>query len=721
MAQATAHKLYNNLALGLITEASPLTYAEGSTSDELNMNIYKGGNRSRRFGIDYTTPIVVGDTLASLDTKAVTEYKWTAAANLATATFIVVQIGVTLLFYNTAGTSLVDSIDMTPYVMAGKTVDDVKGLNFSFAAGNGFLFVCSKYTEPVVIEFDGTSSFTATRLYVLIRDFIGLDDGLGPDEQPATLSDEHQYNLQNQGWLVGYNESDGPTVTYWTQFGVQSTYATSIDSVIDTFHTSVGTYPPNSKSWWWAQSDGFTLDPQALNNLPAGNILAPKGHYVVNAFYVDRSAVSAIGAFDVDEIDERPVSVSYFAGRVWYGCQSTVYFSRVLEPNTYYKANFCCQEADPTSQQISDLVATDGGTILINDIGTILRLYSIGSGMLVFGTEGVAFIQGGNGGFSALDFAVSKMSPIGMNAPLSVIEVDSQIFWMSNIGIQGMDQKNGIFGPIQGNFNKLNISLDTIQSWYNEHIPPAKRVNVKALYDPSINTIRWLYREDRTGFNQYDGALNLDLDLQAFYPWKFSYASGYPIVLGGWTDPTSTNITAGNVIRSDQLTYLAVIPVGSNYNLAFCKTSNTNFGDWDAFGTPLAYDSFVESGFEILQDAERRKWLPYLFAYFRRTETDIVDGEPLFPSSCMLQVKWDFSNSTVANKWTTPIQAYRVIRQPFYDANDPSVDNGYSVIVTKNKIRGTGKSIQFRFYSSELGKDFDLLGWATSYTGNTVS
>lgn len=721
MAQASAHKLYNNFALGLITEASPLSYAEGSTSDELNMNIYVGGNRSRRLGIDWQSTIPFGALRSALAEEAVTEYKWVAAANLAGSTFIVVQIGSNLHFFSPEGV-LVDAISMDAFVMAGKLPTDLRPLNMSFASGNGFLFVCAKYMEPVVISYDGTSNFSATRLYVLIRDFIGLDDGLGPDEQPTTLTDEHKYNLQNQGWLVGYNEADGPSVTYWTSFGVQSTYNTSIDSVIDTFHTSVGTYPPNSKSWWWAQGDGFTLDPQALNNLPAGNIQAPKGHYVANAFYIDRSAISAIGTFPVVEIDERPVTVSYFAGRVWYGCQSTVYYSRVLEPNTYYKANFCCQEADPTSQQISDLVATDGGTILVNDIGTILRLYSIGSGMLVFGTEGVSFIQGGNGGFSALDFAVSKMSPVGMTAPLSVIEVDSQIFWMSNIGIQGMDQKNGIFGPIQGNFNKLNITLDTIQSWYNEHIPPAKRTNVKALYDPSINTIRWLYREDLTGFNQYDGSLNLDLNLQAFYPWKFSSGTDQPFILGGWTDPVATNTQVGNVVRTHQLSYLTCIPSGANYNLAFTKTDNTRFADWNA----LPYDSYLESGFEILQDAERRKWLPYLFAYFRRTETGLTDlgggvYAPIQPSSCQLQVKWDFSNSAIANKWTQPIEAYRVLRQPFIDATDLSADNGYSVIITKNKIRGTGKSIQFRFSSSEIGYDFDLLGWATSYTGNTVA
>jgi hypothetical protein len=41
------------------------------------------------------------------------------------------------------------------------------------------------------------------------------------------------------------------------------------------------------------------------------------------------------------------------------------------------------------------------------------------------------------------------------------------------------------------------------------------------------------------------------------------------------------------------------------------------------------------------------------------------------------------------------------------------------VVVSNNKVRGSGKSVQFRFECSEPGKNFDLLGWAVSFAGNT--
>ena len=47
----------------MITEASPLTYPEDASYDEDNMILYRKGNRSRRFGVDFEH----GYVLLSLD------------------------------------------------------------------------------------------------------------------------------------------------------------------------------------------------------------------------------------------------------------------------------------------------------------------------------------------------------------------------------------------------------------------------------------------------------------------------------------------------------------------------------------------------------------------------------------------------------------------------------------------------------------------------------
>ncbi len=40
------------------------------------------------------------------------------------------------------------------------------------------------------------------------------------------------------------------------------------------------------------------------------------------------------------------------------------------------------------------------------------------------------------------------------------------------------------------------------------------------------------------------------------------------------------------------------------------------------------------------------------------------------------------------------------------------------VVVTNNKVRGSGKAMSIEF-TSESGKDFDLLGWSVLASGNT--
>jgi hypothetical protein len=82
-------------------------------------------------------------------------------------------------------------------------------------------------------------------------------------------------------------------------------------------------------------------------------------------------------------------------------------------------------------------------------------------------------------------------------------------------------------------------------------------------------------------------------------------------------------------------------------------------------------------------------------------------------------VKWDWSSSNKSGKYSTKREAYRHTRLPIVDETNLTFDTGYPIVVTKHKVRGSGRAIQFRFESNAIGKDFDLLGWATNITGNT--
>jgi hypothetical protein len=518
---------------------------------------------------------------------------------------------------------------------------------------------------------------------------------------------------------------------------------------ITAFKAKFNRYPGNNKQWWVAKADVDDEDkgieagdflPELLDKLFAGNNHAPRGHYILNAFYKDRSNASGIVGLPIEVTKQRPVTVCFFAGRAWYGCNSTVYFSQLLTER--HKAGLCYQEADPTSEDISDLIATDGGVIPIPEISKIIKLVANGDGVIVIATNGVWNVTGGSGGFTPTDFSVNKISPIGCQCPLSVVETEDSLFWWGDIGIMGMQEKLGMYGPIPGAFERSNITETTIQTFYNE-IPEEAKKEVKGVFDARNNRVLWLYRDEDGAATQYNRVLIFDIALSAFYPWKFSeLEENSPVVKGAFLSER-LNIARGAdlvVVDGEQVQAEAVdVETGtediSRYpstieyftirgvTARFAQCNNTNFVDWEtADGTGATYESFVETGYELFNDAMRRKNITYLFTYLRQTETGWgVDGggnpELDDTSSCYLTVKWDWANSTVSNKWSTPVQVYRPGR---FIGMGVDYDTGFPITITKNKVRGNGKAIQFRYGTDERERNFDIHGWSIAVTGDTV-
>lgn len=735
MAKAKTVKLYRTFVKGLITEAGPLTYPEDASIDEDNCVIYRKGNRSRRLGID-TEQYAASNTgytdLSTYSTQAISEFRWDSVANDANLSFLVVQTGLTLHFYDLSNDTILDGeqgfkIDLTSFKVAAAS--DHASCPVQMASGKGVMFVVGEKFEPIMVTYSG-GTVTAQRIYIQIRDFKGLADGLANDEEPATLSDAHQYNLLNQGWFDPANDGSGNSVAYFTPFGTTDTTTQAASTPISSYFSSTSRYPGNNKQWWVAK-DTTTgdFDPALLTKQYFGTSLAPRGHYVVDAFNIDRSAVSGIVGLPVESTLERPVTVAFANSRVWYAVNSTVYFSQVLDDKR--KAGFCYQEADPTAESISDLIATDGGVIPIPDMAKAVKLVPVGSGMVVFGTNGVWFVSGTSAGFTATDISLSNISSIGTVSPNSIVKVVDQLFWWSEIGIQAMSQKQGVFGTVEGVFDKQNITEQTIQSFYND-IPENGKKYAKGVYDPLTNVIQWLYA-DEAGASVYESnrILNLDLTLQAFYPWTISLAEGYPVVIGITTTPKTSGYDGpfDITVRKTFIKYICGVSDSPWMRLSFAQFNNAEFQDWQTrgdplFGTGLSYSSFVETGYEILEDAMRNKQTPWIITYFKRTEENFIDnGDGDYTSdrqsSCLFQVKWNWSSSSVSGKYSTKREAYRHTRMPVVNESNLTFDTGYPVVATKHKVRGSGRAIQFRFESDAIGKDYDLLGWAVSYTGNT--
>ncbi len=728
MARGLTNRLYRNFTKGLITESSLLTYPENSCNDLDNCVIYRKGNISRRFGADFEddwtfSPYAVN--VADNNVTAIKEFKWEAVALRSDTNFLVVQTGLTLRFYDmstqTLGLSLKTfSFDMTPYLAPNATVAEGTDCELAFASGKGYLFVTGEKFEPILIEYlPAVDAITVARIYIQVRDFQGVDDGLANDDEPTTLSATHNYNLLNQGWYDATNNATGSTVSYFSPFGVLSSHVAPAQTPITDYFTSTSRYPGNNKQWW-VSKDTTTgdFDPALLTKFNFGAGHAPRGHFILDAFNKDRSAMSGIAGLPVEVNNNRPVSVAFFSGRVWY-LADQVYYSQILDNKA--KAGFCYQEADPTSEDFSDLVASDGGSIPIPEMAKGVRLLPAAGGILVFATNGIWFISGTGGGFSAVDISSTRVSPIGTSNPNTIVDSKDGIFWWGKVGIQKLVVETGAGGT---SFENNTVSEETIQGFYNDISPESKRWS-KGVYDPATNTIQWLFNDVDTDRYKFNRVLNLDLTLGSFYPW--SVAGDGPSIMGVFITPELNQVNSPyeTSIRDNYIKYLVALPVDGVLNyFTFGFFKNYGFMDWPIWGPPgFDYLSYLESGYELLDDAMRKKELNYVFCYFRKTEENYVpDGLDYTvdnPSSCLLQIKWDWASGSNSGKWTTAVEAYRHQRLPAVDITDLSFNTGFPVVISRNKIRGHGKALQFRFESNGSGNDFDLLGWSVPISGNT--
>ena len=153
----------------------------------------------------------------------------------------------------------------------------------------------------------------------------------------------------------------------------------------------------------------------------------------------------------------------------------------------------------------------------------------------------------------------------------------------------------------------------------------------------------------------------------------------------------------------------------SGTSFTVSKYIDTTFRDWkahDAVG--VNYSSYLVTGYELFGDIMRSKQIPYVFFYFKRTEDGYTSAsgtlELTKQSSCKVQAQWNWADSANSGKWGNEFQAYRLLR-PYIPtgASDP-FDYGDGVIVTKNKLRGSGKCLSLKI-SSEASKDMHILGW----------
>lgn len=467
---------------------------------------------------------------------------------------------------------------------------------------------------------------------------------------------------------------------------------TGADAITITLYGKNGSVPANA-------SDGTSLGTVGFNNSAdesAGrSITSSDPNTFWDYIWVKIDDTTQLTSFFCAELNiftafpgsfERPSAVEFYAGRAfWAGIakdtfSNLVYFSQIIENRDQYGK--CYQQNDPTSEQLAELLPSDGGVVKIPELGTVQRLFATRNAIIIFANNGIWLISGTTGSpFKATEYQVKRITSIGMTSPLSVIDVNGLPLWWGEDGIYTME-----FDANYDSFKLVSTTVQSIDTFFNA-IPATNRQYAKGATDVLNKVAYWIYNSDltlaNTDFYKYDSVLVFDAVAQAFYPWTIG--DGTPDIRGILYTLASSRSAAG-VVK-----YTTTV----DDDLTYSEANNPSYLDWEEAGDDVDYTSYFITGYKLDGQTQRFFQSNYVFVFL---ETE--DG-----ASCLMQGVFDFTNSPNSGKWSTQQQIYN------------SALTLRDVNFRRLKIRGKGRSLQLRFEST-TGDPFTIIGWSIWETSN---
>lgn len=717
MARTSGQIIQNNFSKGLITEATGLNYPSNSCQDVLNCQFDQNGTISRRLGFEYENGWQSKTTGTVNGLK--NEYVWKSAGINGTTTLIVLQEANIISFFipDTQGRISRNkksfTINLNTYAASGASNADVQSKRADFASGAGKLFIQHPHCEPIYVTYNESSSnITTTSYEILVRDMSGIEDGTTLGVRPSSLSTAHRYNLYNQGWDIRIQTGEGKNSL--EDLGIQQALA-----FWDTYRSD---FPSNSDVWWLYKDANDRFNYNQIDTVAVGNSPAPKGHYIDNAFFFDRSNISGVAGIAVKTSSSvRPSAVAFFAGRVWYAGVNKddyvgkVYFTQIIESTL--EIGKCYQRNDPTDENLSDLLDTDGGVVDLLEANNIIKMIPFQNSLMVFAENGIWVITGSQGtGFVATDYSVAKVSDVPVLSAFNFVLVDGLPIWWNNDGIYSLSIDGG-------QFNVKSLTEETIKTYY-QSILAANLPYAKGAYSSSRKRIQWLFKSaEAASFNDqfiYDSVLVLDLTSGAFFPWSISDANPKVVgiialdTLGTFIGTNNVIDSAGdNVIRTNldnvivnglvtgadlipQFSYYCVGRISGVQNrCTWAQTINTQYVDWQIeHGTTKDYESYFLTGPGIPAEGDKVAVSEYATFF----------SNNLINSSFFVQARWDFADASSSGKWSNPQQGY-------HQKADRAVQH------RRLLLRGSGPALQL-YISSESQKPFSIIGWSIWETAN---
>lgn len=735
----------NTFVGGLITEGNTLNFPLNATSDEVNMEITSEGYRFQRDGFKAEDNFVAlpASTPQAGQILARNAFLWPAPGGYDQEQICVVQIGNYLGFHKvqsggiSSATLHTKDLDISTYsVVCGMEVID------------GYLVVATGEQDILIFQYNG-SAITEFSRPLYIRDFFGVEDIFSGDNllsplnlqvRPNTISKPHAYNLRNQTFALPRmrGDADVTTVTDPIQEFFTASAATKYPSNADnlvSFLQADANLTTNRTIERFKSTDMFRTAPP--------NFKAPTGYFIIDAFRRGASRESQLallfsrnpeitvkpaGTLPVDESPDGPLVVGRYAGRVWYGgmtarvnngdaespsYNSYLLFSQIVD--NVEKINRCYQQADPTHYLDPELVEDDGGFLKLDGAYGIKRLVAIGTFLFVFATNGVWAVTGlDENTFSATSYTVRKISDFGCINGASVVVYNQSVFYFGDEGIYFLTTDQVGAWVVQ------DLTENTIKSTYLS-LTPSDRKTACGYYDYKTTSVRWIYGVSATNLatkgQDTGNELVLNLKFQAFTVNEFLRDSsvfgplavaegqkftgedelpvtvgGVPVTVGG-IDVTITNPEP--VLDPRQGLYLILLGVNESnkFTYTFGGYDDTTNVDWGV-GMPRA---FLITGPVNGGDGRLRKNVPYLTTHFPSQGDDL---------SCLISAQWGWSNNLNSGKWSSKRSAYR----------NPNAN--FDVVTTRNKIRGYGPAVTFRFESDGI-KPLRIFGWEFNLQSNT--
>ena len=487
-----------------------------------------------------------------------------------------------------------------------------------------------------------------------------------------------EYDTQNVGWVGDLGSA-----------------------ALTSYETHHSAWPPLTHPWYSGKNSSGVFSQSEFDKIYLGNSLAANGHFIYSIFEKNRATESGIGGLSTDFTSARFSTVAGYAGRVFYsglnsnrkGLGSRVYFSQLIIDN-FEDIGKCYQRNDPTSEEFSDLLDTDGGFISIPEANNIKKLHVFGPTLYVFADNGVWAISGVDDVFRASEYSVSKLTEVGLKYKNTFVSANGRPYWWSEIGIHTLVLNDQI-----GTIVEQDISTPTIRTFWSALTTLQKTKSVAA-YDGFNSRVVWMYPiTESSGFAiRLKRFLVFDEVFSAFYPWQ---VEGLDHIIGAVYDPET--ITSQE--NSSGLKFL--LRDASSGRVTWGGFTDTTFKDF----TDFDYDCYAVAGYDFLGDLTIQKNAPFVTIYLNRTETgftgtDALGYEVVRGSSCLVSAFWDFATAPSSTQ-----QAYRLKFPAVPDTGNLNTFNYPTTVVTSRlKVRGRGRSFRLKF-EAENGKDLHLYGF----------